>query len=101
MPPDLARGVTGRLVATRLVNSAAHNLKTLPTHTLALEDKRRELLRHAPLQLELPDPAHDPDYSHMHIILRIDWIEDIQVQVFCINLLAELKAFRAELIQKS
>ena len=33
-------------------------------------------------------------------MLRIDWIEDIQVQVFCIDFLAELKAFKAELIQK-
>ena len=27
------------------------------------------------------------------------WIDDIEVQVFCIDYLAELKAFRAELIQ--
>ena len=28
-------------------------------------------------------------------------IEDIQIQVFCVNFLAELKAFKVELIQKS
>ena len=32
-------------------------------------------------------------------MLGIDWIDDIEIQVFCINFLAELKAFRAELIQ--
>ena len=32
---------------------------------------------------------------------RIDWIEDIEVQAFCINFLAELKVFRAELIAQT
>ena len=48
--------------------------------------------------MDLPDPAREPD-SFACIMLGIDWIDDIQVQVFCINFLAELKYFRAELIQ--
>jgi len=32
-------------------------------------------------------------------MLGIDWIEDIEIEAFCIKFLAELKAFRAELIQ--
>ena len=63
-----------------------------------LEAKRRELLSYAPLQsrdMELPDPAREPD-SFASIMLGID---DIEIQVFCINFLAELKALRAELIQ--
>ena len=39
-----------------------------------LETKRRELLRHAPPQLqdrELPDPARDPDLF-AHVMLGID-----------------------------
>lgn len=58
---------------------------------LALEAKCCELLRHAPSQLQdldLPDPTHDPDLLAC-IMLKIDWIEDIKVQVFCINFLAE------------
>ena len=65
-----------------------------------LEAKHRELLRHTPPQpqdLELPDPAHDPDLF-AHVMLGIDWIKDIQVQVFRVNFLADLKAFTAELI---
>ena len=86
---------------TSLVKSAAHNLKMPPT--LVLYARRlRELLRHAPPQLEeLPDPTRDPDFfAHM---FGIDRIENIQVQVFCVNFLAELKAyaFRAELFRNS
>ena len=80
--------------------------------THVLEAKRRELLSYAPLQSrdmdlpnprpigrpDLPDPAREPD-SFASIMLGIDWIDDIEIQVFCINFLAELKALRAELIQ--
>ena len=45
--------------------------------------------------MNFPDPAREPDT----IMLGIDWIDGIEIQVFCINFLAELKAFRAELIQ--
>ena len=31
---------------------------------------------------ELPDPARDPDVF-AHVMLGIDWVEDIQLQVFC------------------
>ena len=64
-----------------------------------IEAKCRELLRHTPPQLqdlERPYPARDPDLQYM---LGIDWIKDMQLQVFCVNFLAELKAFRAELIR--
>ena len=64
-----------------------------------LEAKRRELLSSASPQfwdMDLPDPAREPD-SFACIILGIDCIDDIEV--FCINFLAELKAFRAELTQ--
>ena len=48
--------------------------------------------------MDLPDPACEPD-SFTSIMLGIDWIVDIEIQVFCMNFLAELKALRAELIQ--
>ena len=93
------------LVATRLVNSAAHNLKMPPTSSLHVRRwrQRRELLRHAPPQLqdqepELPDQARDPDLF-AHVMLGIDWVEDIELHVFCVNFLAELKAFRANFIR--
>ena len=70
-----------------------------------LETKHRELLTYAPpppppqsRDIDLPDPARDPD-SFASIMLGIDWIEDIEIKAFCIKFLAELKAFRAELIQ--
>ena len=65
-----------------------------------LETKHKELLSYAPLQshdMNLPDHVHEPD-SSASIMLGMDWIEDIEIQAFCINFLAELKAFRAELI---
>ena len=104
-PADSAHGVTGRLVVTRLVNcgtqleDAPHFISTCPS----LETKCRELLRHAPPQLqdqepELPDPVRDPDLF-AHVMLGIDWVEDIKLQVFCVNFRAELKAFRANLIR--
>ena len=49
--------------------------------------------------MDLPDPAREPDSFECIMLLGIDWIDDTEVQVFCINYLAELKAFRAELIQ--
>ena len=70
-----------------------------------LETKCSELLSYVPhppprqsCDIDLPDPAREPD-SFASIMLGIDWIEDIEIQAFCINFLAELKAFRAELIQ--
>ena len=65
-----------------------------------LEAKHRELLSSPPPQpwdMDLPDPACEPD-SLACIMLGIDWIDDIEVQIFCINFIAELKAFRTELI---
>ena len=43
---------------------------------------------------ELPDPD-----LFAYVMLGIDWVEDIELQVFCVNFLTELKAFRANLIQ--
>jgi len=68
-----------------------------------LETKRRKLLTpHSPnlatWTSDLPDPTREPD-TFASIMLGIDWIENIEIQVFCINFLAKLKAFRAELIQ--
>ena len=57
-------------------------------------DKTQGATQTRPLQLqdpELPNPAHDPDLF-AHVRLGIDWVEN--------NFLAELKAFRADLIQK-
>ena len=48
--------------------------------------------------MDLPDLAREPDSVSISITLGIDWIDDIEIQVFCINFLAELKAFRAELM---
>ena len=48
--------------------------------------------------MNLPDPAREPD-GFTYIMLGIDWIDDIEFQAFCIDYLAELKTFRAELIQ--
>ena len=59
------------------LEDAPHFISSCP----ALETKHRELLRHAPLQLELPNHACDPDLF-AHIMLKTDWIEDIQAQVF-------------------
>ena len=50
-----------------------------------------------PWDMDLPDPACEPD-SFACIMLGIDWIDDIEVQVLSINFIAEIKAFRAELI---
>ena len=47
--------------------------------------------------MDLPDPAHDPP-MFANFIFGIDWIKHIDAQVLCINFLAELKTFRAELI---
>ena len=47
-----------------------------------------------------PDPARDPALF-ANIMLGIDGIEDTEVQEFCINSLAELKALRAELIAQT
>ena len=61
----------------------------------------RELLSSAPpaiLGYEPTWPRREPD-SFAYIMLGIDWINDIEFQVFCINYLAELKTFRAELTQ--
>jgi len=80
-----------------------------------LEAKRRELLSHSPPQfqdidtdMDLPDPARNPvscengaPQLFANVMLGIDWIEDIDVQAFRINFLAELKALRAELIAQT
>ena len=104
-PANSAHGVMGRLATTCLVNSASqleeppHFISTCPL----LETKHRELLRHAPPQLqdrepELPEPARDSDLF-AHVMLGINWVEDFKLQMFCVNFLAELKAFRANLIR--
>ena len=91
-----ARGDPSCKLCDAELEDAPHFISTCPS----LETKRRELLRHTPPQLqdqepELPDPARDPDLF-AHVMLGIDWVE---LQVFCVNFLAELKAFRANLIQ--
>ena len=50
--------------------------------------------------MDLPDPAHEPD-SFACIMLGIDWIDDTEVQYSAsiLYFIAELKAFRVELIQ--
>ena len=84
---------------TMEIYGSTHNLRTYLAR--APEAKRREVLSYAPLQsrdMDLPDPTREPD-SFASIMLGIDWIDDIEIQVFCISFLAELKALRAELIQ--
>ena len=49
------------------------------------------------MDMDLPNPERDPALF-ANVMLGIDWIEDIEVQAFCINFRAELKALRAELI---
>ena len=56
-----------------------------------------ELLSHAPLQLQPHDPARDPMLS-VNEVLGIDWIEDVDIQIFFINFLSQLKVYRAKLI---
>ena len=85
----------------KLCGSALEDATHFISSCTMLEAKCRELLSSAPSQfwdMNLPDPAREPD-NFACIMLGIDWIDDIEVQVFCINYLAELKAFRAELIQ--
>ena len=50
--------------------------------------------------VDLPDPACEVD-NFASIMLGIDcqWIDDIDIKLFCINFLAELKAFRAKIIR--
>ena len=95
-----ARGDPSCKLCGAPLEDAPHFISTCPS----LETKRRELLGHAPPQLqdleqELPDPARDPDLF-AHVMLGINWVEDIELQAFCVNFLAELKAFRANLFQK-
>ena len=92
-----ARGDPSCKLCGAQLEDVPHFISTCPS----LETKRREPLRHAPPQLqdrELPDPARDPDLF-AYVMLGIDWVEDIQLQVFCVNFLTELKAFRADLIR--
>ena len=92
-----SRGDLSCKLCSAALEDATHVISTDTT----LESKRRELLSYAPLQsrnMDLPDPAREPD-SFASIMLRIDWIEDNEIQVFCINFQAELKAFRAKLIR--
>ena len=65
-----------------------------PTHFISscnmLESKHRELLSHSPPQptttqgqeqIDLPDPAREPDsFASTCIMLGIDWIDDIEIQ---------------------
>ena len=85
MAPDLACGKMGSLVMSHPASSVAQRLKMPPTSP-------------QPWDMDLPDPACVPD-SFACIMLGIDWIDDIEIQVLSINFIAELKAFRAELIQ--
>ena len=85
----------------KLCGSALEDATHFISSCTVLEAKHRELLSSAPPQfwdMDLPNPACESD-SFECIMLGIDWIDDIEVQVFCINFLAELKAFRAKLIQ--
>ena len=50
--------------------------------------------------MDLPNPARDLALF-ANVMLGIDWIEDIEVQAFCINFLAELKELQAELIAQT
>ena len=112
MRPDSTHVVMGAAVVTHPANSAMLSWRTLPIFISScplLEAKRRKLLSHAPPQLQdidtytdmnLPDPARD-QALFANVMLGIDWIEDIEVQAFCINFLAALKELRAELIAKT
>ena len=69
-----ARGDPSCKLCGAQLEDAPHFISTC----LSLETKHRELLRHAPPQLqdqelELPDPARDPDLF-AHVMLRIDWV---------------------------
>ena len=49
------------------------------------------------LWLNLPDPEHDPS-AFTQIILGIDWIDDLEVQVFFIHYITDLKQKRSEIL---
>ena len=104
MPPDLECGKMGSLLGFHLASSAVQHLKMPLTsflHALCWKINVGSCLAPSPPQfwdMDLPHPAREPD-SFACIMLGIDWIDDIEIQVFCINFLAELKAFRAELTQ--
>ena len=63
-----------------------------PVHFLvvcnALQAQRQVLLSHAPLNL--PDLAQDPS-AFTEIILVVDWIEDLEAQVFFVQYITDLK----------
>ena len=105
MPPDLECGKMGSLLGILLASSAVQPLKMPLTsflHAPCWKLNVGSCLAPPPppqfWDMDLPDPAREPD-SFAYIMLGIDWIDDIEFQVFCIDYLAELKTFRAELIQ--
>ena len=71
-----------------------------PVHFLAicnaLQAERRSMLSHAPLNL--PDPAHDLiAFTEIPpVMLGTDWIDDLEVQVFRIQFITDLKQKRSE-----
>ena len=72
-----------------------------PVHFLAacnaLQAERQSLLSHAPLNLPVCDLAHDP-IAFTEIMLGVDWIDDLEAQVFFIQFITDLKQKRSKLL---
>ena len=70
-----------------------------PVHFLAacnaLQAECQSLLSHA--SLNLPDLARDPS-AFTEIILGVDWIDDLEAQMFFIKFISDLKQKRSELL---
>ena len=60
-----------------------------------LQAECQSSLNHAPFNL--PDSVHDP-IVFTKIILGVDWIDDLEAQVFFIQFITHLKQKRSELL---
>ena len=65
----------------------------------SLNDERQRLIANAPPSVypHLPDPSTRPE-DFADVILESDWIDNRDVQAFCINFLQQLKNFHSDKI---
>ena len=77
---------------------AIHFIATCP----ALLEHRLSVLATAPksVKVNIPDCATDPiQFAHMMLDLGVDWIDHHPTQMFCINLLHQLRSFSLSLLE--
>ena len=75
-----------------------HSVASCP----ALLGCRVELIGEAPSSVKdaLPDPARDP-HRFFSVMTGVDWINDIDIQLFCIDFLDSLRSRRNSLLLNS